>query len=181
MPSHRNGKWKMNNRLTNSSSGRDDNGHNRARALQSEEIEMNHIKTVVIAAGLLTAFATVGANAAFFPGKNNPNNPSPSPSASTECTFSAHRNPQLRTNEVAGIRANQQIWLTPVCEDQLDRNNYGTLFRDGNVETLRLLIARNPALMATLTARGYDHFDVVALRFGRDDSVNLFVHQRDMR
>ena len=140
---------------------------------------MKHIKTVIIAAGLLTAFATVGANAQFAAG--TPNYPSPSPSTPSECTFSAHRNPLLRTDEVSGIRSSQQIWLTPVCEDQLDRNNYGTLFRDGNVETLRLFIARNPALMAALTARGYDHFDVVALRFGRENSVNLFVHQRDMR
>lgn len=139
---------------------------------------MNYIKTAVIAAGLLTAFATVGANAAVV-NKAPPNYPKST--QSSECTFSAHRNPLLRTDEVAGIRSNQQIWLTPVCEDELDRNNYGTLFRDGNVETLRLYIARNPALMATLTARGYDHFDVVALRFGRNDSVNIFVHQRDMR
>ncbi|WP_332688488.1 hypothetical protein [Devosia sp.] len=140
---------------------------------------MDHIKTVVIAAGLLTAFATSGANAAFVLGKNSPNYPKSN--TQNECSFNAFMHPLVRTTEVAAIRPSQEIWLTPVCEDELDRNNYGTLFRDGNVETLRGLIARNPALMATLSARGYDQFDVVALRFSRDDSVNLFVHQRDMR
>lgn len=140
---------------------------------------MKHTAIVILAAGLLTAFATLGANAQAVPGKNTPNYPKSN--TETECSFNAFMHPLVRTNEVSAIGADQRIWLTPVCEDELDRNNYGTLFRDGNVETLRQFIARNPALMATLTTRGYDHFDVVALRFGRNDSVNLFVHQRDMR
>ena len=139
---------------------------------------MKHIKTVTIAAALLTAFATLGANAAAVPGSNIPK---PTSSAQTECGFNAFMHPLVRTNQIAAINAGQEIWLTPVCEDELDRNNYGTLFRDGNVETLRTLIARNPALMATLTAQGDDHFDVVALRFSRNVSVLLFVNQRDMR
>ena len=137
------------------------------------------IKTTLVLAGLLTAFTTLGANAAVLthvPGAK-PN----IPASTSECGFNAAMQPRLQPAEIAGIARNQEIWLTPICEDTLERNSYGTLFRDGNVETLRNVIARNPALMGELVAHGYDQFDVVAVRFSTDSSVNLFVHQRDMR
>ncbi|MFD2648973.1 hypothetical protein ACFSX5_14380 [Devosia albogilva] len=140
---------------------------------------MNRSTIAFIAAGLVTAFTTIGANAqAAVPGSNYP---SRSPMVSSECAFNAHMEPHLVARDINAIRRDEHVWVTPVCEDTLARNDYGTLFRDGNVETLRNVIARHPALMSALAARGYDHFDVVALRFGRDETVNLFVHQRDIR
>jgi hypothetical protein len=168
----------MNAVLTAGSSGRVDNTRHRAKAHSKEGLKMHHIKTAILAAGLLTAFATIGAQAqvAAVPGAKIP------PAATGgECAYNAFLEPLVRSGEIAAIGREQQIWLTPVCEDELERNNYGTLFRDGNVETLRGVIAKNPALMGTLSAKGYDQFDVVALRFGQDETVNLFVHQRDMR
>lgn len=140
---------------------------------------MNRSNIAFVAAGLVTAFTTLGASAqAFVPGSNYP---SRAPMISSECSYNAAMEPHLVARDVNAIRRDQHVWLTPVCEDTLARNSYGTLFRDGNVETLRAVIARHPALVSALAARGYDQFDVVALRIGRDETVNLFVHQRDMR
>ncbi len=138
---------------------------------------MNRSTIAFVAAGLVTAFTTLSANAqSTVPGSNYP-----APIGGSECTYNAAMEPHLVARDVNAIRRDQYVWLTPVCEDTLVRNDYGTLFRDGNVETLRNVIARHPALIGALTARGYDQFDVVALRVGRDETVNLFVHQRDMR
>ena len=138
---------------------------------------MNRSAIAFVAAGLVTAFTTFGATAqSTVPGSNYPNW-----NRSAECSYNAAFEPDLVARDINAIRRDQHVWLTPVCEDTLARNEYGTLFRDGNVETLRNVIARHPALMSALTARGYDQFDVVALRIGRDETVNLFVHQRDMR
>lgn len=133
-------------------------------------------KTTIIAAGLLVAFTGFAQAQVAAPGAK-----APKLTNSSECTFNAAMQPLVRPTEIGSVNAGQKIWLTPICEDDLDRNSYGTLFRDGNVDTLRNVIARNGALMQALTSRGYDHFDVVAIRFSQDRSVNLFVHQRDMR
>lgn len=135
-------------------------------------------KTTVIAAGLLIAFTGLAHAQAAAPGGPAPK---PTPSSSSECAFNAAMQPLIRATEIGAVNFGQEIWLTPVCEDDLERNSYGTLFRDGNVDTLRNVIGRNGALMQTLAAHGYDHFDVVAIRFSENHSVNLFVHQRDMR
>jgi hypothetical protein len=131
---------------------------------------------IVIAASLFAVVTAASAHAAAIPG-----GPKLEFGSESQCGFNAAMQPLVQPVEINGIGGEQQIWLTPVCEDTLERNSYGTLFRDGNVETLRNAIRRNGALMSALNARGYDQFDVVALRFGTDTSVNLFVHQRDMR
>ncbi len=138
---------------------------------------MNRSTIAFVAAGLVTAFTAFGAHAqSTVPGSNYPTR-----IGGSECTYNAAMEPHLVARDIAAIRRDEHVWLTPVCEDTLARNSYGTLFRDGNVETLRNVIARHPALISALTARGYDQFDVIALRIGRDQTVNLFVHQRDMR
>src|SRR5215217_5844168 len=84
-------------------------------------------------------------------------------------------------NDILAIDGNR-IALLPICEDMTvpGKNAYGALFVNGNVNHLRQPIAYNPTLMAALSAKGYDQNDVVSLRFGGNDSIILYVHQRDM-
>jgi hypothetical protein len=51
---------------------------------------------------------------------------------------------------------------------------------NGNVNHLRVSIAHNATLMTALRAKGYDQHDVVSLRHGANNSIILYVHQRDM-
>jgi hypothetical protein len=82
------------------------------------------------------------------------------------------------TRDIAAI-GNHSVVLNPVCEDSFtNRHEIGSLFDDGNVTGLRPHIARNATLMSALRAGNYDHDDVVALRFGANNSVILYVHQR---
>ena len=87
----------------------------------------------------------------------------------------------VKQNDILAINGNR-VALLPICEDPTvpGKNAYGALFVNGNVNHLRQPIAHNPTLMAALTAKGYDQNDVVSLRFGGNDSIILYVHQRDM-
>lgn len=87
----------------------------------------------------------------------------------------------VRQADINAIHGNR-VSLQAVCEDLtvLGKNAYGSLFVNGNVNHLRVPIARNATLMAALTAKGYDQNDVVSLRHGANDSIILYVHQRDM-
>lgn len=91
----------------------------------------------------------------------------------------------MRSVDQADIRAinGNRVSLLPVCEDLTvaGKNAYGPLFVNGNVNHLRVPIARNATLMNALTAKGYDQNDVVSLRHGARDGIILYVHQRDMR
>jgi hypothetical protein len=64
----------------------------------------------------------------------------------------------------------------------MQRNDaYGSLFIDGNVNTLRQPIARNDTLMGALAQEELDEQDVISLRFGGNDSIVLYVYDRAMR
>ncbi|MCR6633941.1 hypothetical protein [Devosia sp.] len=88
----------------------------------------------------------------------------------------------VKQADIAAIHG-QDVVLLPVCEELAiyGRNGYGSLFVEGNVNHLRQPIAHSATLMAALTAKGYDQNDVVSLRQGGNDSIILYVYQRDTR
>lgn len=139
-------------------------------------------KTTVLAAlvGLVTAATILPSNAMFLGPK--PNKPTPSSQSEEECSYQLNYMPRVTRAHIESINS-QPIFLIPVCEDGLIGRNddYGWLFTSGNVGTLRLPIAHNQALMGALEAQGYDQQDVISLRFGGDDSIVLYVHQRSLR
>lgn len=145
---------------------------------------MTKFRTMAAIAGLVTALTTMGAHAQFIV-THVPNYPpkTPSVSANEHCSDLMGFMRSIRTDEIAAIGHHQPIALIPVCEELsiVARNNYGSLFIDGNAEKLRMPIARNDALMSALLGKDYDQHDVVSVRFGGNDSVILYVHQRYMR
>ena len=141
---------------------------------------MFKITVLAVVLGLATTAATLPSFAqANIPG--GPNHPAIS-SDDGECAYQLNYMPRVTRSHIESI-ARQHVYLIPVCEDGLIGRNddYGWLYVSGNVDTLRLPIARNQTLMAALTAEGYDHQDVVSLRFGGDGSIALYVHQRSLR
>lgn len=138
--------------------------------------------TLAVLAGLATAAATLPSSAQFIAGPpGGPNNPGYYGN-DDDCAYQLNYMSRVTRAHIESIKS-QPVFLIPVCEDGLlGRNDdYGWLFTMGNVGTLRLPIARNAALMTALTAEGYDHQDVISLRFGGDDSIVLYVHQRNLR
>lgn len=138
-------------------------------------------KTTVLALviGLTTAATIVPSNALNIAAPNHPKKPVSS--SDEECSYQLNYMPRVTRAHIESIQ-DRHVYLIPVCEDGLlGRDDYGWLFTSGNVGTLRLPIANNATLMSALTAEGYDHQDVVSLRFGGDGSIALYVHQRDLR
>jgi len=139
---------------------------------------MLKLTALTLVAGLAAASATLPSYAqANFPG--TPNYPNSGPDH--HCADEMGHMRSVNAFDIEGIR-DQRIFLYPICEDPTvpGKNNYGTLFINGNVNLLRTPIARNATLMNALTAKGYDHNDVVSLRFAAGNSIYLYVHQRDM-
>lgn len=140
---------------------------------------MLKLTTLALVAGLATMSTVLPSHAQFaVPG--GPNNPVVE--ATDTCTGP---NGFVRRVSVAEINAihDQKVWLDPVCEDTslVSQYDIGSLFLDGNANTLRQPIARNATLMNALHAKGYDENDVVSVVFGARNSVLLYVHQRDVR
>lgn len=141
---------------------------------------MNKLTSLTLFAGLAIAFTTVGASAAVVIAK-----PPVTHSSGIQydpCDTMGHMR-RVSASDIQAIEPWQSVALISVCEDMTveSRNYYGSLFNNGNVNAVRLPIARSEALMDALQAKGYDQNDVVNLRFGANDSVLLYVHQRDMR
>jgi hypothetical protein len=138
-------------------------------------------KTTVLTllVGLVTATTIVPSNALFIAAPPNKKPPVVS-SSEEECSYQLNYMPRVTRAHIESIQGSH-VYLIPVCETGLGRDDYGWLFTSGNVGTLRLPIAHNQTLMSALTAEGYDHQDVVSLRFGGDGSIALYVHQRDLR
>ena len=142
---------------------------------------MNKRVTITIIAGLASVLATMAGSAAqVAPGTNYPVHVS---EPEEFCTEGLGHMRNVTSSDIQAISFNQAIVLVPLCEDGLRarREVVGTLFLDGNVNTVRQPIARNRALISALASQDYDEQDVVALRFGGNDSIILYVHQRDMR
>ena len=137
-------------------------------------------KTTVLAVlvGLATVATTLPSTAQFIAGKPN----KPVSSSDSDCAYQLNYMPRVTRAHIDSIQG-RPVFLIPVCEDGLIGRNddYGWLFTSGNVGTLRQPIARNDTLMAALTAEGYDQQDVISLRFGGNDSIVLYVHQRTLR
>lgn len=140
---------------------------------------MFKITTLAVLAGLAT-LTTVLPSAAQFAGANQ-RYPQQGSGQEYDCAASMGHMRSVRQADIFAINGNR-VALLPVCEDLTVRgkNVYGPLFVNGNVNHLRVPIARNTTLMAALTAKGYDQNDVVSLRHGANDSIILYVHQRDM-
>jgi hypothetical protein len=140
---------------------------------------MNKLTAIVAIAGLATAFTTIASSAAVVTHVPKPNYSSESSDPDCTALMGFMRTP--KSTEILGL-TNAHVAIIPVCEDLTvaGRNNYGPLFVNGNAELLRQPIARTPALIEALRAKRYDQHDVVSVRFGGNDSIILYVHQRDM-
>jgi hypothetical protein len=138
-------------------------------------------KTTALAllAVITTATTIVPSHAINLPGRGN--KPVVS-SNDDDCAYQLNYMPHVTRAHIEAI-AGRDVYLIPVCEDGLIGRNddYGWLFTSGNVGTLRQPIARNTTLMNALSAEGYDQQDVISLRFGGEDDVVLYVHQRTLR
>ena len=143
---------------------------------------MLKLTALAVLAGLATAATTLPSSAQFFAANVQGGKNYPSSGSDDECAYQLNYMPRVTRTLIESIH-NRPVYLIPVCEDGLlgRRDDYGWLFVNGNVDTLRLPIARNSTLMAALTAEGYDHQDVISLRFGGGESIVLFVHQRNLR
>ncbi|WP_297105706.1 hypothetical protein [uncultured Devosia sp.] len=142
---------------------------------------MIKLTTMILVAGLATATTTLP-SAAQFLAANIPGGPNyPVSHTDHDCADDMGHMRSVNVFDIQGIH-DRKVYLHPICEDRTvyGRNNYGTLFLDGNVNVLREPIARNRTLMTALEAKGYDQYDVVSLRFGGNNSIILYVHQRDM-
>ena len=143
---------------------------------------MFKLTALALLAGLVTTSAVLPSYAQMAKAPTRPNYPSYSGSGPDHnCEDEIGHLRSVNAFDIQGIR-NQKIFLYPICADPTvpGKNSYGTLFLDGNVNTLREPIARNATLMNALAARGYDHNDVVSLRFAGGNSIYLYVHQRDL-
>ena len=134
---------------------------------------MLKLTALAVIAGLATAATMLPSSAQFFagppPGANNP-----TPIVEDDCAYQLNYMPRVTRAHIESIH-DRPVYLVPVCEDGLRNHNdlYEWLFTKG--------IARNSTLMSALMAEGYDHQDVISLRFGGDDSIVLYVHQRNLR
>ncbi|HWV22058.1 MAG TPA: hypothetical protein VN036_13605 [Devosia sp.] len=139
---------------------------------------MFKITTFAVLAGMFTLTAVLPSAAQVAGGPSNYPSPSSSP---TNCEEMVGHMRSVSRADIDAIRGNR-VGLQPICEDLTvsGKNAYGAIFVNGNVNHLRVPIARNATLMAALAAKGYDQNDVVSLRFGAHDSVILYVLQRDM-
>lgn len=139
------------------------------------------ITTVALLAGFATFAAVLPGHAQFnVPGTNQG---SPNYDESDyRCHDEMGRSPHISAAQVRAIR-DQLVWLQPICENVAisQTSDYGTLFLDGNASALRGHIAANPTLMAELTEHDYDQHDVISIVYGANDSILLYVHQRDVR
>ena len=139
--------------------------------------------TLAIFAGLVTLASVVPSFAQFTHVPGNQRYPQGS-GTEYDCAAAMGHMRGVKQTDILAINGNRagRVALLPVCEDLTvpGKNAYGALFVNGNVNHLRQPIAHNSTLMAALLAKGYDQNDVVSLRFGGNDSVILYVHQRDM-
>jgi len=143
---------------------------------------MNKLTSITLIAGLATVLTTFGAAAQVAGG---PSNYPPAQSSEQEdfCTEGMGFMRSVSQADIQAIGGQQRIALVPVCEDGLraSREHYGTLFLEGNVNHLRVPMAHNRALMSALKTRNYDEQDVISLRYGANNTIILYVHQRDLR
>ena len=143
---------------------------------------MNKRVAITVIAGLASVLATMAGSAAqVAPGQGR--YPTPAHEHEDFCTEGMGHMRSVSSADIQAISFDQAIVLVPVCEDaqlRARRETYGTLFIDGNVNAVRQPIARNRALISALASQNYDEQDVISLRFGGNDSIILYVHQRDM-
>ncbi|MBN9335901.1 hypothetical protein [Devosia sp.] len=136
--------------------------------------------TLAILAGLITMTTVLPSAAQVRPGGSQ-RPPEQSEGQDEDCTAVMGHMRSVNQADINAIKGNR-VALLPVCEDLTVRgkNVYGQLFVNGNVNHLRVPIAHNATLMTALRAKGYDQHDVVSLRHGANNSIILYVHQRDM-
>lgn len=141
---------------------------------------MHKTAAFAVLAGLIAMTSVAPSFAQTFNPGSNQRYPQSS-GQSPDCSDSMGHMRSVKAADIAAINGNRVV-LLPVCEDLTvpGKNAYGQLFVNGNVNHLRVPIGRNATLMAALTAKGYDQFDVVSLRRGGENSIILYVHQRDM-
>ncbi|MDB5538095.1 MAG: hypothetical protein JWP26_3221 [Devosia sp.] len=140
---------------------------------------MQKFAIITVLAGLTMAFTTIASSAAIV----RPRHPTAvSQTSHTECIESLGHFRSVHRDDIDAIDG-QSVMVIHVCDENslLSDASYGSLFIDGNVNTLRRPIAHNYTLMSALDEEGLDQNDVVSLRFGGNDSIVLYVYDRDMR
>ncbi|MDB5530613.1 MAG: hypothetical protein JWR51_3716 [Devosia sp.] len=141
---------------------------------------MQKFAIITTIATLTMVVTTIASSAAFVAAPRTPRN---TPAVShTECGDSLGHFRSVNRADIESIDG-QNVMLIRVCDDGslASNDSYGSLFINGNVETLRMPIARNYTLMSALDEEGLDQNDVVSLQFGANDSVVLYVYDRFMR
>jgi hypothetical protein len=89
-----------------------------------------------------------------------------------ECDPSLGQLRTIRVDEIQAIDDSYSISIWVVCPDHPDP---GAPLA-GNVGGLHNVIAQNDALFAALAEAGFDPEEVVAIRFGRGNSLIIYVH-----
>lgn len=142
---------------------------------------MMKITTLAVVVGLVSVATVLPSTAQQNNIPGTPNYPSESEDEE-HCSGRMGFSPPISPAQVNAIN-DQRVWLHPICEDgSLTRSeDVDTLFIDGNASTLRREIARNPTLMAELTEHDYDQHDVISVVYGANNSILLYVHQREVR
>lgn len=140
---------------------------------------MNKLSALTVIAGLAVALTTMGAQAAFVAAA--PNKPNMPASSEPDCSSTMGHMRLIRRADIEAIHG-QHVTLIRICEDDslVSARSYGTLFVDGNVDTLRQPIAGNETLITALIQEELDQHDVVSMRYGANDSVILYVFDRHM-
>lgn len=140
---------------------------------------MQKFAIITTIATLTMAFTTLASSAAFVAPRQN--REAPTQAAHADCPDTLGHMRSVHRADIDAIDG-QRVMLIHVCDENtlVSNDSYGSLFINGNVNTLRLPIARNYTLMSALDEEGLDQNDVVALRFGGGDSVVLYVYDRFM-
>lgn len=143
---------------------------------------MQKFAIITVLAGLTVAFTTIASSAAFVAAPRPTRNAQPVQSSHTDCGDMLGHFRSVNRADIESIDG-QSVMLIRVCDDGslASNDSYGSLFINGNVETLRMPIARNYTLMSALDEEGLDQNDVVSLQFGANDSVVLYVYDRFIR
>ena len=139
---------------------------------------MKKFAIITVLAGLTVAFTTIASSAAIVrprPGTDAHEN------SQADCGLQLGHMRSVGRADIDAIDG-QGVMIIHVCDGRsiVPDDSYGSLFIDGNVNTLRMPIARNYTLMSALDEEGLDQNDVVSLRFGANDSIVLYVYDRFM-
>jgi hypothetical protein len=109
---------------------------------------------------------------------NNSYNPAEA-AGPLKCADRLGHYPALHAADIRSIINRSKVKIVPICEYRsLAENDPHALLGKGNVDGLKLRIAANRAIAGKLADGGYRADDVVAIVFGDNNAVTVYVHKR---